>query len=293
MESSSALQLFATLSAGTASVLGFVAYARVRAADQTTGDPNAEQGTNFIRRLVSPLAVQLRPTNLDELEVLTTQLLNAGRRSRDAVHRYCEERVLVLFAGLLFAILGATMVKGLFGLLLAMVALLVGILGPSKLMLLRAADRREAIARALPGAVDLMTTCIDAGLSPEQAIARVARELKMSGPVLAEELSITASEFDAGVSLPDALRRLARRVGLDDLSALCGVIAQAHGLGAPVGDTMREYAQSSRRKRMSMLEERAGKLAAQLTIPLALCLLPAALMIIIGPAVVQLIRMFQ
>ena len=61
------------------------------------------------------------------------------------------------------------------------------------------------------------------------------------------------------------LRRLSRRVGLDDLSALCGVIGQAHGLGAPVGNTLREFAESSRRSRMSMLEERAGKLAAQMS----------------------------
>jgi tight adherence protein C len=171
-----------------------------------------------------------------------------------------------------------------------MIALLGGLFGPSKLLVIKAADRREAVARALPGAVDLLTTCIDAGLSPEQSIARVARELELAAPTLAEEFTITASEFQAGVSLPDALRRLARRVGLDDLSALCGVIAQAHGLGAPIGDTLREYAHSSRRKRMSMLEERAGKLAAQLTIPLAVCLLPAAMMVIIGPAVIQLVR---
>jgi tight adherence protein C len=219
--------------------------------------------------------------------------LTAGRRSRDAVHRYCEERVLVLLGGMIFAVLFSSWLGGLLGLLLAMVALLVGILGPGKLLALRAADRQNAISRGLPGAVDLLTTCIDAGLSPEQAIGRVARELRLSAPTLAEEFSLTASEFEAGVSLPDALRRLARRVGLDDLSALCGVVAQAHGLGAPIANTLREYAQSSRRKRMSMLEERAGKLAAQLTIPLALCLLPAALLIIIGPAVVQLIQVFQ
>jgi tight adherence protein C len=92
------------------------------------------------------------------------------------------------------------------------------------------------------------------------------------------------------VPLADGLRRLSRRVGLDDLSALCGVLAQAHGLGAPIGNTLREFAASSRRSRTSMLEERAGKLAAQMTIPLAVCLLPAAMLIIIGPAALELVR---
>ena len=293
METAAALNLFALVSAAAASALGFMAFFRSRAANTKANDPNAVQGSNWLRTLVSPLATAIRPTNQAEREILTTQLLTAGRRSRDAVNRYCEERILAMLGGVIVAIFATVVFDGIFALLLAMVAALGGIIGPSKVMLFRAAERREAIARGLPPAVDLLTTCIDAGLSPEHAIARVARELSRSSPTLAEEFTITASEFDAGVSLPDALRRLARRVGLDDLSALCGVIAQAHGLGAPIGSTLREYAHSSRRKRMSMLEERAGKLAAQLTIPLAICLLPAAMIIILGPAVIQLIRAFQ
>jgi tight adherence protein C len=130
-------------------------------------------------------------------------------------------------------------------------------------------------------------------LSLEHAIARVAREIELSSPILADELHTTAAELQAGVSLPSALRRLSRRVGLDELSALCAVMAKAHGLGAPIGKTLRECATSSRRQRMALLEERAGKLAAQLTLPLATCLLPAAMLIILGPAVIQLVRALQ
>ncbi len=293
METSAALKLFALVATSAASALALLAFIRIRATNTVASDPNAVEGSNWLRMLVSPLATRIRPTDPAELEILTTQLLNAGRRSRDAVNRYGEERILAMLGGVILAIFFSVYFSGIFGILLAMVAAIGGIIGPSKIMLIRTADRREAIAQGLPPAVDLMTTCIDAGLSPEHAIARVARELSRSSPTLAEEFTITASEFDAGVSLPDALRRLARRVGLDDLSALCGVIAQAHGLGAPIGSTLREYAQSSRRKRMSLLEERAGKLAAQLTIPLALCLLPASMIIILGPAAIQLIRAFQ
>jgi tight adherence protein C len=291
MDSVAAIHLFGAGAAASASILAFAAFRHIQAESANLkGDPDAVEGTTLLRRLVSPIANQLRPSTQAELELLQTQLLTAGRRSRDAIHRYCEERVLAMFAGMIGALLGAIVLGGLAGLLIALIAVFVGLFGPSKLLALRAADRREAISRTLPTAVDLLTTCIDAGLSVEQAIRRVARELELAAPTLAEELRITASEFDAGVALPDALRRLARRVGLDDLSALCGVVAQASGLGAPISDTLREYARSSRRKRMSMLEERAGKLAAQLTIPLAVCLLPAAMLIILGPAVVQLVR---
>src|SRR5262249_5315063 len=145
----------------------------------------------------------------------------------------------------------------------------------------------------LPSAVDLLVTCLDAGLALDGAVARVAQDLAHSEPIVAEELKITAGEFEAGVALPDALRRLARRVGTDDLAAMCGVVAQASTLGAPIAQTLREYALASRKQRISMLEERAGKLSTRLTLPLALCLLPAALLIILGPAVVQLLKAFH
>ncbi|HTM20589.1 MAG TPA: type II secretion system F family protein [Kofleriaceae bacterium] len=287
-----AMQLVAAGASASASAFAFVAWRRTRVATA----PDAEggsAGTSLIRRLVAPVAGQLRPTSQAELEHLTTTLMNAGRRSRDAVDRFCEERVLFILAGMVLALTAAAGVGGLLGLIFAMGALLLGIVGPARLVGMQAADRRDAVARQLPPAVDLLTTCIEAGLSLEQAIARVGREIAVHSPILAEEMALTAGELEAGVSLPDALRRMARRVGLDDLSALCGVIAQAHGLGAPIGNTLREYAQSSRQSRMSMLEERAGKLAAQLTIPLATCLLPASMLIIIGPAVIQLVRALQ
>jgi tight adherence protein C len=289
------MHILAAGASASASALAFLAWRRSRAAaaDQSVSGTETTEGTSLWRRIVSPIAGQLRPTNQAELEQLTTTLMNAGRRSRDAVDRFLEERVVAILVGMALALTASAGVGGLLGLVFAMGALLLGIVGPARLARMQAADRRDAVARALPPAVDLMTTCIEAGLSLEQAIARVGREIQTHSPVLADELLLTAGELEAGVSLPDALRRMARRVGLDDLSALCGVIAQAHGLGAPIGNTLREYAQASRRSRMSMLEERAGKLAAQLTIPLATCLLPAAMLIIIGPAVIQLVRALQ
>lgn len=293
MDSTTALNLFAVSSASAASGLAFVAWRRAKAADPSAADPDGVQGPGLVRTLVAPIATRLRPTNQTDLDDLNTMLQHAGRRSRDAVDRYLEERVLFLLVGLTFAIVNAILVGGLFGMLLADIAILIGLVGAKKLVQWRAAERREAIAAQLPSAIDLLTTCIQAGLSLEHAVARVARDLQLSAPILAEELAITSNELEAGVSLPDALRRLSRRVGLDDLSALCGVIAQAHSLGAPIGNTLREFAESSRRSRMSMLEERAGKVAAQLTIPLATCFLPAAMLVILGPAAVQLVRALQ
>jgi tight adherence protein C len=290
-----ALYLFGGIAASAAAVLGAIAHRRARACERLRRAHGVDDTapTSRVRRWLAPLAVHLRPTSIEEREQLATRLAQAGRRGRDAVDRHAQDRLLALFLAGIAALLLAVAVRGAAGALLAAGAIAAGVLGPGWLMAMRASARRDAVDAALPGAIDLLTTCIDAGLALEQAIARVARELAATSPVLAAELGLTAGEIDAGIASADALRRLARRVGLDDLSAMCGVIAQAHGLGAPIGDTLREFAAASRRARTSQLEERAGKLAAQLTIPLATCLLPAALLVILGPAVLQLVRALQ
>lgn len=286
------LDLLALLGTSMGGLLGLVAWRRARATAFASagGDEASDAPVGPLRAVVGPVAAHLRPTSQAELDQLVTRLQRAGRRGRGAVDRYLEERIIALGLGLGGGFFLLVAVGGGFGFLLMCFAALAGIIGPDRVLESKGAARRDAVAAGLPGAVDLLVTCLDAGLSLEQAIARVAKDLSHSSPTLAEELGITASEFEAGVSLPDALRRLARRVGLDDLSAMCGVVAQAHALGAPIAHTLREYAISSRRQRMALLEERAGKLSTQLTIPLALCLLPAAMLIILGPAAVQLVR---
>jgi tight adherence protein C len=285
-----AIKLAAAVLALAGSVLGLVAWRRSRVAAAVGDDPNSVEGRGVVRWLVSPLAARLRPREQVEIEDVKTALLQAGRRSRDAVDRYFEERALWLVFGLAAAVINLGSVDGLFGLMLAVGAVLLGLYGAEIVVRLRAAERREAVAQALPGAVDLLTLCIEAGLSLEQALARVGRDLGLSAPTLADELRLVTSELAAGIPMAEALRRLARRVGLDDLSAMCGVLAQSYNLGAPVGKTLHEYATSTRRQRLNQLEERAGSIATRLSIPMAVCFLPASLLIILGPPAVQFAR---
>jgi tight adherence protein C len=246
-----------------------------------------------LRALVGPLAQTLRPHSQVDLEKIINRLSNAGRRGRDEVDRFLEEKVLWMIAGLAGAFVAFAFVPGLPGLLIGLGSACWGIIAADRLLQARVDERQSAVRRGLPSAVDLLVTCLDAGLSLEQAVARVAKDLAHSEPILAEELRLTASELEAGVNLPDALRRLSRRVGIDELSAMCGVVAQASALGAPIAQTLREYAIASRRQRIAMLEERAGMLSTKLTMPVAMCLLPAALLVILGPAAVQLMKALQ
>jgi tight adherence protein C len=131
---------------------------------------------------------------------------------------------------------------------------------------------------------------MEAGLGLEQALARVAGEIGFSDPEMAEELSVVVGEMRAGLSVGDAFRKLADRVTADEVRNLTNVIVQSATLGAALGRTLREYSASARRRRVLALEESAGKVAAGLTLPLTMCLLPSAILAMLGPAVVIIIR---
>jgi tight adherence protein C len=293
------IDLVAFLACAGAAVCALVAWRRARikamieVARVVAAGGEMETPRGPLRALVGPLAQALRPHSQLDLEKVTTRLSNAGRRGRDEVDRFLEEKALWLVTGFAAAVLVFVLVPGLPGLVIAMISAVWGIIAADRLLQARVDERQGAVRRGLPSAVDLLVTCLDAGLSLEQAVARVAKDLAHSEPILAEELRLTASELEAGVTLPDALRRLSRRVGIDELSAMCGVVAQASALGAPIAQTLREYAIASRRQRIAMLEERAGFLSTKLTMPVALCLLPAALLVILGPAAVNLMKALQ
>jgi tight adherence protein C len=290
------IDAFALLACGGAAVAALIAWRRTRiaamieAARVVAAGGEVETPRGPLRALVGPLAQSMRPKSQVELEKLQNRLSNAGRRGRDEVDRLLEEKVLWMIVGVAGGALAFFLIPGLPGLLIAMIGATWGIIGGDRLLQARVDERQSAVRRGLPSAVDLLVTCLDAGLSLEQSVARVAKDLAHAEPILAEELRLTASELEAGVTLPDALRRLSRRVGIDELSAMCGVVAQASALGAPIAQTLREYAIASRRSRIAMLEERAGMLSTKLTLPVALCLLPAALLVILGPAAVQLMK---
>jgi tight adherence protein C len=244
------------------------------------------------RAVARPLARRLRPRGRDQAR-LSAALRYAGRGAREELDRFLEEKTAILLGATAGGLALGVATGGTPGLLVVLVGLALGAFLP-RLRLDRARRaRRDAVAAALPSAIDLLTTSVDAGLSVEQAIARVAREMARSSPLLSVELGICASECEASVPLTEALRRLAQRVDLEDLAGLCGVIAQAHELGAPIVETLCDYADSSRRLRMAALEERAGKLVTKLTLPLVLFLLPAAILAIMGPAVIQLMRIIN
>jgi len=147
--------------------------------------------------------------------------------------------------------------------------------------------RGGRIQRALPDVLDLMTICAEAGLSLVSMLDRVARELKMSYPEMAEELALTSIEIGF---LPDrnkALLNLSERNGLPEVRGIVSVLIQTEKYGTPIAQALRVLSAEFRQSRMLRAEQKAAQLPAIMTIPMIVFILPTLFIVIIAPAAVK------
>ncbi|MFJ3462880.1 type II secretion system F family protein [Achromobacter spanius] len=179
---------------------------------------------------------------------------------------------------------------GLTGLAVGLISLFVGTTLPEVLVKLRAGRRHEALARSMPDALDLMVICAEAGLPFPRILKVVSRELAFSAPAMADELAFTSAELQL---LPDraaALRHLADRTRVPTIESMVGSLVQAERYGTPLAQALRTIAEESRSRLILELEEKAGKLPAQLSVPLMTLILPPVVAIVATPALMRVIR---
>jgi tight adherence protein C len=153
-------------------------------------------------------------------------------------------------------------------------------------------ERQTALEAALPDAMDLLVTCVEAGLGLDAAMSRVADETTLSAPILAEELQHTFLEVQAGVTRADSFRRLAERTGVEDLRSLSAMLIQTDIFGTSVARALRIHSEGMRVKRMQHAEEKAAMVSVKMTIPLVLCILPSLIAVVMGPAIVMITQSF-
>jgi len=168
--------------------------------------------------------------------------------------------------------------------LLVAAGMLGGYLLPDLLLSNAATKRQEQIRLELPDTLDQMTISVEAGLGFEAAMARAGRS--GDGP-LAQELVRTLQEVQAGMSSTDALRGLAERTDVAELRHFVLAVRQAESYGIPVAQVLRVQAGELRVKRRQRAEERAMKLPVKVVFPLVLCILPALLVVLMGPAAMR------
>lgn len=262
--------------------------------DPAPGESETERP--FTERVLAPLSDQLvslgrRLSRADTAERLRHRLDIAGNPSGWDVSRLIGAKALAM------VVLGslATVYALGNGMALPKAVLAVaaggafGFLLPN-LLLYNAGQKREALMqRALPDALDLLTVSVEAGLGFDAAVMKVARNTH--GP-LAEEFARLLQEMQLGVGRGEALRGLSERSTLKDLKSFSLAIVQADQLGVPIGRVLRVQAGEMRIKRRQRAEEQAQKVPVKIMIPLVLFIMPCLLIVVGGPAAVQMMNLF-
>src|SRR6266568_602956 len=248
--------------------------------------------TRAVARGLTPLAKLAKPSGEDELSAIRAKLSHAGFRSPVALQLFLAAKVL-LSLGLVVVLLWVNAARlDPISMLPAwgIAAAAIGFFMPNAWLAARARERKRSIDEGLPDALDLMVTCVEAGLGLDATVQRVASEMGLAHPVFAEELTLTFLEVKAGARRAEAFRRLADRTGVQDLKTLAATLNQTDMFGTSVGQALRVQAEGMRVHRMQRAEEQAGALSVKMSVPLVLCFLPSLLAIILGPAWVNIVQ---
>jgi tight adherence protein C len=255
----------------------------------------ADETDETFARLLLEWAIRHLPkpkTSTPNGEKIAQSLIHAGYLKSAAPQIYQLARLLCVAVFSLFGLAvgllagqsaNATIVYTLFG------AVMGGIV-PAYYVANRARKRQTAIARELSDMLDLLVVCVEAGLGLYEAIQVVGTEAERHGQVIGRELSLVASEVSSGASLGMALRNMAERTAVEDVKPLAATLIQSEQLGAQIAPALRASSDTMRTRRRLRAEEAAQKTAVKILFPLVLFVLPAMLMVIVGPAMIQILH---
>lgn len=154
----------------------------------------------------------------------------------------------------------------------------------------RVRKRQLSIREGFPDALDMLLVCVESGLGMDGALARVASEIGRAHPLLSEQFGFIGRELRVGRDRETALRSMAERIGVDEVTSLVTLLIQTDKLGTSIGDALRAHAYEMRSTRLLRAEEKAMKLPVKLSVPLIFFILPALLLVIIGPAALSIGR---
>jgi tight adherence protein C len=226
------------------------------------------------------------PRSTKEMGSLRLRLVQAGYRRDEALTIFFGVRV--VFALALFSLFASSLLMRP-NMLLALGGLGFGYVLPGMVLARLAKRRAHRIRLSLADALDLLVVSVEAGLGLDQALTRVGTELEFAYPELADELKLINLELRAGKPRPEALRNLADRTGVDDLSALVTMLIQTDKFGTSVAQSLRVYSETLRTKRRQRAEEAAAKTGVKMVFPLVFCIFPAIWVVTIGPAAIRFV----
>ncbi|WP_239994953.1 type II secretion system F family protein [Rhodosalinus sediminis] len=242
-------------------------------------------------------ATFLEPQDEQELSDMRLRMLQAGYRTREAVRIFHFAQMALGLVGLGIGLFYALAVVGTdnlstqqqVGFILGPGA--AGYFLPKYWISRRIQERQEEITQSFPDALDMLLVCVEAGQSLNQAILRVATELRASAPSLADELEIVSHEMKAGKDKTAVLNDMAERCGVQDVSSFVTVLIQSQTFGTSIAEALRVYAGEMRDKRVMRAEEAANKLPTKMTLTTMMLTVPPLLLILLGPSLVDIAKL--
>ena len=267
---------------------------RVMGVDASEPSRATGQWLDRLARATKPVAKLSLPEEGYESSALRRRFLNAGVRGASAPMAYFGAKTVLalglpLLAFVLLTVVGAK-VQGAGLLLILLLVSTFGFYFPNYVLSKAIRRRQLEIFENFPDALDLMTICMEAGLGTEAAMTKVAEEMVHNSPTLSEELRLVNLELRAGSSRDRALRNLGIRTGVEEVEGFVTMIIQADRFGTSIAQSLRVHSETVRTRRRQKAEETAAKIPLKLLFPLIFCIFPALMLVIMGPAVIQMIR---
>jgi tight adherence protein C len=262
-------------------------YGFVRIASPLDKQRLRERAFEPLRETFAKWVLKVNPRT--SMEAISLRLLGAGLGRRLSPTGFLAAKGFLAVGGALMGVLILSATGSGLGLLFMGALGVGGFIAPDYFVSLKAKGRREKIRADLPDALDLLAVSVEAGLGFDGAIAKLTEH--MEGP-LAEEFGLTLGEMRIGESRADALKRMSERVDAPELSSFTRAIIQADQLGTSLGRILRVQAADTRMRRQAAAEERAMKAPIKMLFPTVLFIFPAMFLIILGPAFLNLDKIF-
>ena len=243
--------------------------------------------------LASPtLSKPLQPKSSEEVGKVRQKLNQAGFRTPKALEMYWAAKMIGLVGGFVIGGGAVVLTRGanIDSLTYAGAIGLVMFFLPEIVVWFITKGRQDNIFYGLPDALDLMVVCVEAGLGLDQAMRKVAEEMKKAYHVIAAEFGLCNLQLQMGRARNEVLHDLGSRTGVDDLKALAAILIQADKFGSSVALALRVQSDSMRTRRRQLAEEKAAKTAVKLIFPLVLFIFPAIFVVLVGPAAITMIN---
>jgi tight adherence protein C len=232
--------------------------------------------------------------DLDKVSEMRKSLIQAGYRHPKAPAVYLGLRVVTAIA-LSLPFLLALVIRGQLSPITLLMAFALSVCGfylPTQVLVVKIGRRQERLDRALPDILDMLVIGMDAGLSLNAALHRVADEIHGIFDDFYDELKIVATELSAGITWDEAFENLAKRTEVQSIRSMVSLMTQTGKLGGGIGDALRHHSEFTRSQRILRVEERAAKLPVKMIFPMLFCIFPAIIIVVVGPGLIQMYEKF-